>query len=778
MDSCVILVEFDIRLGPVLECMSPADVPFVEHESLGEEIKSKVPFWALPDRADDCDAGFTYFLVRQAPEMVVGVSCFRQIESVETSRHKMQRALCVLSSRPYFYLVRMLLESVIDDIVWMPTKEERLDKVKRLRSQLEESFSVPRVLTRGDVCGPECLSTVLRWLGGGKAALVLLKCILLGNTGVIITAPSSEIASQVVLVLASVLPGFGGLLGDIPEDRSDSKYSGKCLELIGLSMASDLKKKSKMLFMPYSSLMEVDDIRAVYAPRKKSVGTFDGRCGYLAGATNPALASKIQHGLGDLICELSDQVKDETWMSSRSLAPTKNLKSSTTSEEEGEEEEDHKTQLAQQFQAFSSKAAKFMKETTGQVVNKFNQWTCSPVNFKAITTAGSASVDLGIKDREFVKKINKVLYNSRRSAPTSPKRDPFSSFFNSLVQTVSVEAPLYAKIDKQTENLDQALRELLVLWVNSVFSEMNRYAEEVVGPNVKLKDKFFFGGHNRAYLYEWSQRTQTTRDKKACSEIVRFENGDEYRGELLLCDSQGFVDVRISSDLRGRRLARHGYGVYTSKKWRYEGTWEDDARSGHGTISLLARPDDFIYDGTWSKDMRCGQGTCIVTGVGQYSGSWSMDRFDGEGMFFDVSGNSYQGSWKGGKRDGEGVFQGANGEMYQGEWRNDVPEGVGNATYRDGSKYSGEWKEGKRDGQGVWSKGDEVASGRWDKDHLDGFALELVLCLCNWPMDDFCVDLGPAASQTGKLAGVQPVYDTEHNEWCTADSPSNKLPQE
>jgi ribosomal protein L29 len=58
-------------------------------------------------------------------------------------------------------------------------------------------------------------------------------------------------------------------------------------------------------------------------------------------------------------------------------------------------------------------------------------------------------------------------------------------------------------------------------------------------------------------------------------------------------------------------------------------------------------------------------------------------------------GSKYEGAWKDGKRHGNGTWTRPDGLKYDGEWTDDKPNGLGTLTYPDGKKRMGEWKNGK-----------------------------------------------------------------------------------
>lgn len=814
------VVAFHVRAGPVTECVVPAAGHGVE-----QELKTKVPFLALPDRSDASDVGFNYFVLKQTPELVVGVSCYRQVVHDQAARNKAQRALCVLCNVPAFDMLHRMLDANADTILWVDSNEERIEKLEHLLSQIRSALGYsfpPRILGTGS------LESALRYLGGGKPALGILRCILLGNTGVIITGPSGTVVSTIVLALASVLPGYGGFFGSIQgleEVEKDSQgsplFSTRSVTSVALSMhGNDAGAWSKMIVKPYCSLMDLDDLQFVYEPRKvqqqgvaaTATNALQGRFGFFAGAVNPIIASQIKKGLGDLLVALDDVILDENWQEdqqkpvaretagtqpppSSSLLPTppapplqtQKAEKETQEEEEEEDDENPFSSSTRNFSAnlnmFSQKAAQFMKtktddlankikDKTGEMVHTIKRWAATPVVMTPLSEAGEQALDLGKKDREFYKRIDKLLYKKQSTPPATPERreivadaesgesaatlpGAFSGLLNSFLnypqqnkaskdnnaeQVASKKDNHAAAVvgsSKTAEQIDAELRKILAEWLNSLFDEMDRFVRERVLSNLKLRRGFSSSGHSKAYLLEWTRRTRPAVNKSS-SEIIQFSNGDEFRGELIFSDPEnGFVDVfQQGSELAGHqgalRFVRHGVGVYVSSKWRYEGSWRDDVPSGHACVTPVEEPDLFIFDGEYLAGKRCGKGTCVVKGKGQYSGDFKDDNFHGRGLLFDSRGSSYLGNFQNGQRHGSsGCFKASNGGYYDGEWENGLPRGMGNAVFSDKSEYYGNWKDGQKHGQGLWKSSEKTAwyQGEWmrDKRHGEG------TCVCTSP---------------------------------------------
>ncbi|GBG28007.1 Phosphatidylinositol 4-phosphate 5-kinase 1 [Hondaea fermentalgiana] len=920
--------------------VSPASRRRAVTIKLEQNFRSKLAFLALPDRADAQDQGFSYFLLRQAPALVAGVSCFRQVESDEAVRNKHQRALVVLCNLPLFDYVRSLMETHADDILWADSSQTRLARMRGLHAKLLSLLRPSLCRQPRAIQGPATLLTSLRALGGSRPALALLKCLLLGNTGVMVTGPAGALVSQIVLSISGTLPRRGGMLGSFVGE--DMRHSSRCRELAELAVAvlpprlqgyaaSKQKRfKSKLLLMPYCSLMEMDDLREVYTPRVTSkagkASDLQGRCGYFAGTTNPVMASTVRNGLGDLIIELDDAVLETMkprWQAQQSPPnaddPTMTndalpSSSSSSSSLPSPEKSSGALPALQSFERFSSRAARFMREKTDEVVTKLQQLNKPTVRTISLTPAGRVAADLGGKDRAFVRKIDRLLFaregrkrvhsgklhsHSRTanshgtqqsskaasspgqgngptstvasakptlqgasmtpmptvSSPPSPSSKQgsvtasFSSFLNSFTQMVEPDAQrastapapssqvddhlAYRALDDggesqstggdgevsvatneedteepepidgghfSDEEIEVKVQELFVSWMNSLFAEISHYIDYGSLPNAPPGAiQGLHPSHNQDYLREWARRTQTTREKNTCSEVVQFENGDEYRGEILISDVDGFIDLNLerrsgrsrslpqteednasthSSELR---VERQGRGVYTSPRsgWRYEGAWESDMRHGSG-VAMLG--DDYLFDGAWEHNKRNGRGTCIVKGHGQVSGIWDADVLR-QGIYFDPEGNKIDGVFDDEGFVEEGFYTDASGKTtYKGRFSKEgKPHGVGNATYGDETKYSGTFSEGERHGQGAWSVSpSEWYFGSWKQDvfhgagilafTLDGRDVELET---EWTLGDLEAD---QLCCVRDVKTREPIFEGALGKWPGRDKVPSRMP--
>ncbi|OPL10383.1 MAG: hypothetical protein AVO34_10895 [Firmicutes bacterium ML8_F2] len=79
----------------------------------------------------------------------------------------------------------------------------------------------------------------------------------------------------------------------------------------------------------------------------------------------------------------------------------------------------------------------------------------------------------------------------------------------------------------------------------------------------------------------------------------------------------------------------------------------------------------------------------------------------------------YEGEWRNGRRHGQGTWSRPDGCRFTGEWADDKPNGLGILILPGGKKYIGEWKNGRRHGLGIEIQADGTKlTGRWSEGQL------------------------------------------------------------
>ena len=106
--------------------------------------------------------------------------------------------------------------------------------------------------------------------------------------------------------------------------------------------------------------------------------------------------------------------------------------------------------------------------------------------------------------------------------------------------------------------------------------------------------------------------------------------------------------------------------------------------------------DGSVYDGGWLRGQRSGEGAdSSGDGLTTYKGSFQRDARHGHGVLrtrespSDTLENVYDGEWRDGKRHGSGSLSLMTGESYTGQWQNDRRNGRGLSIKPDGEVRQG-----------------------------------------------------------------------------------------
>ena|GEM_PF-2902591 len=170
---------------------------------------------------------------------------------------------------------------------------------------------------------------------------------------------------------------------------------------------------------------------------------------------------------------------------------------------------------------------------------------------------------------------------------------------------------------------------------------------------------------------------------------LSFEHTGEGRGLVTVAAYEGWL-------ADGRR---HGQGSYRDASgWSYTGSWQADARQGHGTLS---HADGSVYEGSFVQDREGGQGRLRSAAGWSYEGSFKGGLRHGQGSVAYGDGSTYEGSFKNGAEDGQGAYTSSEGWSYAGAFKAGLRHGYGRLAYADGSAYEGSWAYDARHGQGT-----------------------------------------------------------------------------
>lgn len=157
----------------------------------------------------------------------------------------------------------------------------------------------------------------------------------------------------------------------------------------------------------------------------------------------------------------------------------------------------------------------------------------------------------------------------------------------------------------------------------------------------------------------------------------------------------------------------------------YEGEWSQDARNGHGVLTLS---NGNVYEGDWVDDLLQGHAQVeyifdsAQDWVLSFEGEFTANEPNGEGTYHSVVGGVQTGIWS--VAEGQAISLKAVNTTrsitgsYEGMLNDSVPGGYGKAIWTLDSShtasYAGEWQDGVPSGKGTYtSVNGEILSGDW-----------------------------------------------------------------
>ncbi len=212
-----------------------------------------------------------------------------------------------------------------------------------------------------------------------------------------------------------------------------------------------------------------------------------------------------------------------------------------------------------------------------------------------------------------------------------------------------------------------------------------------------------------------------------------YKSGDEKK------------DMKYVGEIEDKKPNGKGTYIYSNGN-RYVGEMKDGKRHGQGKLKYK----DFVkfglgYEGGWKDGKRHGEGTETYSDLSKYVGGWKDGKRHGEGTYTWSDGSKYVGEWKDYQRwngteydkDGKIIEKFVNGEsiktivvvekkeigvLYSGDIYDLLSRWSKNGDEKEDGKYVGEIKNGKPDGQGTFTWGNNKYVGEWKigKRHGEG----------------------------------------------------------
>lgn len=208
-----------------------------------------------------------------------------------------------------------------------------------------------------------------------------------------------------------------------------------------------------------------------------------------------------------------------------------------------------------------------------------------------------------------------------------------------------------------------------------------------------------------------------------------FKNGQlyEWNGATFngVINGQGTLDVYINDSLIEEKEINAYYGairkedILNAGPDKYIGEIRNSAMNGAG---ILIKSNGSIYIGTFQNSKPNGLLTLYKNGVIFYKGAWRDGLYDGQGTEYKEDGTVISGLWGKNKLVKANVSTAFSVGKYIGDISNNKPNGHGLMIYKNASKYDGTWKDGKYEGYGELTTGQDSIAGEWKDGQLDGYA--------------------------------------------------------
>ena len=157
-----------------------------------------------------------------------------------------------------------------------------------------------------------------------------------------------------------------------------------------------------------------------------------------------------------------------------------------------------------------------------------------------------------------------------------------------------------------------------------------------------------------------SHEENEVRYKNGREEVLKYDNGDIYKGE--------FIDDK-----------RNGFGICIySNREKYEGLWKNDLKNGVGKYIFI---DGSVYMGDFKSGNMDGVGTYTYANKDMYKGYFLNGKRNGRGNLYYRDGSKYSGMWKNDNQSGNGKFISIDGDIYEGSFENNKFNGKGTYKY-------------------------------------------------------------------------------------------------
>lgn len=218
-------------------------------------------------------------------------------------------------------------------------------------------------------------------------------------------------------------------------------------------------------------------------------------------------------------------------------------------------------------------------------------------------------------------------------------------------------------------------------------NNMHGYGKLYIGNNVYCigffyNNTFYFGKKIEVIINNINE------DDLLASLIISEGYFIDYKlqGHCKLIKIDFYSNLELTSSYEGVcvNMDKEYKGVFETDLYKYDGTFENNKRSGKG--SILYKRTNNCYEGSFYNDKIQGFGVYKWINGDQYVGNFKNNLMDGFGVYKWSNGDVYQGNYYKGMRNNQGrLFFNEENKLYIGNFVKNSPNGIGNIVLFDPS---------------------------------------------------------------------------------------------
>ena len=318
---------------------------------------------------------------------------------------------------------------------------------------------------------------------------------------------------------------------------------------------------------------------------------------------------------------------------------------------------------------------------------------------------------------EDITKLNKLIRGHlfRKKFIDKKKKEELENFQNELYNKFIEKS--------KNENVENTLKEntnlLSTSWkefydedpieeINTEISKIKKYKKGLIfNPQNKELQNLNFSIEkileNTNSIYK-GEINIITGEKIGKGELI-YKNGSKIIGTFYKNEPYGW-NIYINEEgilyiglFKNGNLNGKGIRFQKKNNLLYKGDFINNLREGEG----IEIGNGGKYEGSFENDKRSGKGKIYFDSGDYYEGDFSDNKFNGKGHFiWKKNGHEYIGDYLNGIIHGNGLYKWNKDQYYKGQYINGVKEGEGEIKYADGKKFICPFKNGKPNGIGIF----------------------------------------------------------------------------